>query len=452
MKTSEKHSTFDRLNIWMKKSITLRLFTIVILTLILMIPIARVKDLIREREWRQIEAESEVSQKWGGGQNITGPILSIPYFKHTSFFDIKSQQHQIKTEKHFAHFLPEELDVNASTEPYIKNRGIFEIVLYKALVHLNGHFVKPDFSDWNIAEEDIIWEDAILSLGLSELRGINESVEIDFDSEKLQFEPGLECKEVTESGVSIRIDAKKFVEKETIEFDTELRFNGSKHLYINPLGKTTKMEMESSWKDPKFTGGFLPMEHKILESGFTADWKVLNLNRSFPQKFIGRNQDIGAYSFGVDFIMPVDQYQKSMRSVKYALLLISLTFLLFFFVQIIKGVRIHPIQYLIVGMALCLYYVLLIALSEHLSFSKSYIIATCATITMITFYINSFFKSRRLTMTSFYILGSVYLFIYIILNQQDYALLIGSIGLFAILGIVMYLSQRIDWFEARKAG
>lgn len=212
------------------------------------------------------------------------------------------------------------------------------------------------------------------------------------------------------------------------------------------------MNIKSKWQNPSFIGSFLPDEREINTDGFSANWKVLHLNRPYPQNFRGSVQGIYESSFGVNLIVPVDEYQKSMRSAKYAVIFITLTFLIFFFVQILNGVKIHPIQYIIVGLALCVFYTLLIALSEHIAFKFSYLISSVSIIGLITLYAKSIFNNKKLTTLICLILATLYLFIYSIIQMEDYALLMGSVGLFIVLATIMYLSRKIDWYAIKTKG
>lgn len=207
------------------------------------------------------------------------------------------------------------------------------------------------------------------------------------------------------------------------------------------------MQIASSWHNPSFSGAFLPDEREINDDGFSSTWEVLHLNRSYPQSFCGSIQDINKSAFGVDLIVPIDEYQKSMRSAKYAVMFIALTFLIFFFAQILNNVRVHPIQFIIVGLSLCVFYTLLIAFSEQIPFGWSYLISAMSIVGLITLYAGSIFKNRNLMLIIGAILTLLYLFIYSIIQMEDYALLMGSIGLFVVLAITMYLSRKIDWYN-----
>ena len=446
---SDSPSLFERLNTWIRTSVTMRIATIGILILLFMIPISSIESLIREREYRQQDTIQEVSALWGNPQTIKGPILTIPYSSYTKVYDKDDKEKFTLVEQtEYAHFLPEELKVDGKLSPEKRYRGIYEVIVYSSEVQLAGEFLFANFQDLNIAPEYIHWDDAYLAIGLPDLRSIQEYVEVTWDGERYSFNPGVESRDVISSGIHASIPMEPI---DSIggkhRFSLSLTFNGSSSLDFIPLGKSTNVTIQSPWKDPSFGGAFLPDDREVTDAGFTAHWEVLHLNRPYPQSFRGSQMGIDASSFGVSLIVPVDEYQKSMRSAKYALMFISLTFMIFFFVQILKKVRIHPIQYIMVGLALVVFYTLLIALSEHIPFRYAYLIASTAIIGLITLYVHSIFSNRQLTGIVAGILVILYAFIFTIIQLQDYALLMGSIGLFVVLALVMYLSRKIDWYN-----
>ena len=448
-------SFFEKANNWLKNSITIKLLTIGILLLFLLIPVSMVQDLIREREYRQEGAILEVSSKWGEDQTVIGLVLTVPYNTYNKVFEDDGDFKLVQT-REYAHFLPEQLNIEGEVMPEMRYRGIYEVIVYNSKLNLSGNFTRPDFEEWKIEEDNILWGDAFVSLGLSDLRGIQENVSFNWNDERFDFSPGIETNDVISNGISCRVPVKSPRTKEinvdsslTLKFSLDLKFNGSSSLNFIPVGKSTNVSLSSTWETPSFDGAFLPDFREITEDGFTANWNVLHLNRPYPQSFRGAKQGVYQSAFGVKLIVPVDEYQKSMRSAKYASMFITLTFLLFFFVQILNHVRIHSIQYIIVGLALCVFYTLLIALSEHIPFNLSYLISSVGIISMITMYAHSFAKNVRLTKVICGILVLLYLFIYSIIQMQDYALLMGSLGLFIVLGIVMFLSRKIDWYAVQ---
>ncbi|OFX88062.1 MAG: hypothetical protein A2W99_11075 [Bacteroidetes bacterium GWF2_33_16] len=422
---------------WVRDSITFKSIIIGFLILVLLIPAGMIKDLIKERNTLRNSVVSEISQKWGNPQTISGPVLTIPFKK---FY---KNENKIIEEIHYAHFLPENLTIEGKLIPEIRNRGIYEVVVYSSLLNFNGVFIKPDFGEWKIKDSDILWEDASISIGIPDMRGIKDALKIKFGNTEYDVNPGINYLNYT--GVSTKI---KIVESDMFEFSFNLNLNGSDVINFIPVGKETHVEINSGWKNPSFEGSFLPYERVINENGFKAKWKALHLNRSFPQKWIDNEYSTGKAAFGVNLLLPVDHYQKSLRSAKYAIMFIALTFLVFFFTEILNKKRIHPIQYLLVGLGLSIFYSLLVSLSEQINYNLAYLIASLSIITLITGYSYSIFKNIKLAVIVCFVLIILYTFLFTILQLQDYSLLIGSIGLFVTLAIIMYLSRKVNWYNS----
>ncbi len=298
-----------------------------------------------------------------------------------------------------------------------------------------------------------MWEESSLTIAVSDMRGIKENIEVRFGNKELAVEPGSRIAPVIQSGFTanlnkIRLDSSR----KGTDFSFDLKLQGSKHLNFIPLGETTQVNLSSDWTAPSFDGAFLPDKREITDNGFKAQWKLLQLNRNFPQKWIDSQnvEDIWDSCFGVKLLIPLDDYQKSMRSAKYALMTISLTFLIFFLVEIMNDLRIHPFQYILVGLALCLFYSLLIAISEHSNFNLAYLFSSIIIVAMIGLYSISAFKISKLSAVLIAGLVGVYGYVYVILQLADYALLFGSIGLAIILGLTMYLTRRVNWYKLSK--
>ena len=425
---------------WMKYSISARLIIIGFLVMLLLIPSFMIRTLIRERQDRRDDAISEVSEKWGQTQTITGPILSIPYTKYFT-----TEDNETSTKTMYTHILPDFLEIDGTIHPEVRNRGIYEVVLYNSELHFNGKVLIPDLGDLKIPTKDIIWKNAFISVGITDMKGIEELITFEIDDDDYLANSGIETNDVIISGVSKIINNIK--PNHDFEFSFNLNINGSNGLTLTPVGKETNVTISSDWISPSFIGHFIPTDHEINENGFTANWKVLHSNRNFPQKWVGSKHKIEEFSFGVDLLMPVDEYQKNMRTAKYAFMFISLTFLSFFMIELLNKKVIHPIQYLLIGFSLLVFYSLLLSISEHISFKYAYLISSIATIALISTYTISFLKSRLQTFIIFSILVLLYVYLFIVIQLQDFALLIGSIGLFVILSLVMFLTRKIDWFS-----
>ncbi len=439
---SKPLSTIDRIKQWIRGSISLRIITIAILILFLLIPVSMIESLIRERSNLRESVVSEVSNAWSQNQTLTGPILSIPYIDH-----FETNEGNLIERTGYAYFLPDFLTIAGEVSPEVRYRNIYEVVVYTTKLKVEGTFSRPDLSAFDIKSENILWEDAAITVGLTDLRGINEKVTMNLGNQNYIFGPGTATNDVVEAGITTPIDlTSEISSNSSLTFNFAVSLNGSQSLYFTPLGQETNVTLHSTWADPSFDGAFLPDERMVSSNGFSASWKVLHLNRNYPQSWLGRQQNVTTSSFGVRLLVPVDAYQKSTRSAKYAIMFILLTFVTFFFVEVMNSKRIHPIQYIMIGFALSIFYVLLLSISEHLNFNIAFILSSAAITLMITLYSIALFKNKRLTLLTALLLLLMYGFIYTVLQLQDYALLIGSLGLFFVLASFMFLSRKIDWY------
>lgn len=437
-----------------RDAITLKILLIGVLIVVLIIPMFMIQNLISEREDTAKEATNEVQQKWSGPQTIIGPILTLSY----SYKDEEG-----KTQFGYVNYLPEQLDITGNVATQELKRGLYEIIVYNSSLELRGKFISKDLLATQFSRE-IKWNNnATLNLGASDLRGISDQVSLTWNGQKYNLEPGVAPYSIIYSGISINIDASQlFNPDDSIDFSIKLETKGSGSMLFAPIGKTTNVTLTSNCPTPSFTGAFLPSEREVASDGFTSKWKVLEINRSFPQVFRSYRSEVADYSrgeegtvrinssiassvFGVDLLFPVDHYQKSMRSAKYAFLIIVLTFVVCFFVEIVQNKNIYPLQYLLVGLALCLFYTLLVSTSEHISFTWAYLISALATTTLITLYMVGILKIKKTALTIGGLLVCLYTYIFFLIQLETYALLAGSIGLFVILAIIMYFSQKINW-------
>jgi inner membrane protein len=319
--------------------------------------------------------------------------------------------------------------------------------LYNAAMTMQGRFAMPDFTQWDIHADEVLLGEAFLSIGVTDMRGIKDNISIKWDDISKAMEPGVEHADMLQSGINAKIPLSDTDVKNKIHsFSLALNINGSGQLDFLPLGKRTDIRLSSAWSSPSFEGAFLPEEREISASGFTAHWKILHLNRNYPQQWTGNGYDVGPSAFGVNLLLPVNEYQKIMRTTKYAILFIALTFLAFYMIEIMSQRLVHAIQYLLVGFALCLFYALLLSLSEHLAFGLAYAIAAAACTVCIAGYARAVLHSIRLSALVSGLISVLYGFLYVVLQQEDYALLMGSIGLFIVLAGLMFITRKIDWY------
>jgi inner membrane protein len=417
-------------------------FLIGFLILIMLIPAAFVHELVNERAERQQQVINEISSKWAGEQAITGPVLMIPYKDY--YRDAAGKV--IETKKSI-YLLPEQLKVNGKLYPEVKHRSLYDVTLYRSATSISGSFSREPLDKLKISPESILWDDCHLVIGINDTRGLEEELKVQWDDQAYTMEAGLPGNSLFESGLStpIKLDTGK-----TNNFSLNLKVKGSELFYFTPVGKTTEITLSAPWKDPAFDGQYLPISSSISDSGFSATWKVLQVSRNYPQSWTEGKYDLPASSFGVKLIQPTDSYAKTERSVKYAILFIALTFTVFFFLEILQKQQIHPLQYILVGMALCIFYTLLLSISEYTGFNAAYVVSAVATVSLVGLYVWSIFKKGKIAMGFTLALGGLYSYIFILIQLQDYALLFGSIGLFVIIAILMYYSRKIDWYNAGK--
>ncbi len=443
-----------------KSSVIVRIFIITILILILLIPAGMVSKLIKERKYRRLDVINEINSKWALNQTLLGPVLTIPYnsYHAEKYYDKNNVEREriIKEVKH-AYFLPDNLNINGDVFPEHRQRGIYSTVVYTTDLIINGEFSFPDFSQWKIASNNILWDDAIISFGINDMRGINKTIDMKWNNSQTTLTPGVKNNPLVTKGIYSPVIIKK-IKNSTQTFNIKLNFRGSTKLSFLPLGKNTLVEIKSNWPSPSFNGAYLPKERTISDEGFNAKWEILDYNREFPQSWTEKNtpENNTAFvaelflptEFGVELFLPVDEYQQTERSTKYAILFIILTFAaVFILFEILNKNRIHPIQYLLVGFSLSIFYLLLISLSEHIPFNWSYLISSLSIVTIITIYGKSLCKKNALTLIFASVLISLYGFLFFTLQLEDYSLLVGSIGLFLILSFIMIFTRKIDWYN-----
>lgn len=458
----------ERFNRWLRESIMVKLASIGFLMLILLIPGAWIESIINERQSRSDEVIREVSNSWSGEQTLSGPILVVP-FVVKEIHDLGKDGKEIREHTEKAYFLPKTLTAKASISPEQLSRGIFDAVVYHAQLNMNAVFEAPDFKGLADAADVIQWQDAYMVFGISDARGISDSLSFRINGKPYAAEPsgnigvrmsGASANNETSGYQAYAPSAKTGMGTGIIvktpgtsatdfagKIDIDMKLKGSGSLNFTPVGKSTAVHITGSWPDPSFDGAFLPENRDITPGSFTADWKVLHFNRPFPQQWKNSNESIENADFGVRLMVPVDQYQKSIRSSKYSVLVILLTFMALFLVEMTQRIRIHPFQYILIGAALTIYYILLLSLSEHVGYNNAYLIASVATITLITAYSASFLHGRKLVTLLGLLLTLFYAFIYVIIQEQDYSLLLGSIGLFMIIACTMYFSRKVKWYD-----
>jgi inner membrane protein len=428
------------------------------LILLMLIPTVFLRDLVSEREKRQQDVVKDVTNGWSTQQTLSGPYLYIPY-------QVKENEGLVK--KHL-YLLPENLNVNGTINPEIRPRSIYKILLYRSNIKTTGNFKIQLPKD--IEPSSLELSEAKICYGISDFKGIEEKMNISFNGTKYDLAPGLPTKQIETIATQVGDNQEEYVRTATatkdveaiglsanvvltfedlqkdLNFDMQLKIKGSERLHFIPLSSNSNFDIKSTWKDPKFDGSNLPSTRDVNELGFTAKWSFNNANLPFGTVLKDLNFNKQNLAFGVSMVQPADQYTKTNRSVKYAILFIGLTFALFFIIELMQKKPIHPVQYVLIGIALVIFFTLLLSISEFILFDYAYLIAALATVLLITLYAKSHFKNIKTASVFGSLLTCLYAFIFVLIRLEDAALLVGSIGLFIILALVMFGSRKINWY------
>jgi len=430
----------------LKQSVTLKIVAILFITLLLMIPIMSIRDLVRERSGLKTQIENDVAKAYGQKQTIIAPVLKIPY-THT----VTNSEGKKFTSEGLLTVTPEKLSVDGDLQSEKRKRSIYEVVVYRSQLNMTGEFKLPDLDKWANDNYRFNYEHAYLSMGISDNNGLYEDCIIKVDNEDYELSPGLTQDELMQNSLSTK--AIDLMTKSQFTFSLDLKIKGTKSIQFVPVAKNSTVKLESPWLSPSFVGSNIPQTYDITDEGFEAEWTTNQYGRSYPHFWFKANYNFMNIqnAFGVTLIEPVDGYAKNARSSKYSLLVISLTFAVFFFFEIMYKKNIHAIQYVMIGFSLATFYLLLISLTEHIGFNKAYLGSATATILLIVSYTQFIIQSKKAVGILLFLLGALFSYIFIILQLEEFALLAGSIGLFVILSMVMLLSRNIDWYNLNKS-
>ena len=411
------------------------------LILLMLIPTIFIQNLISERQQRQKEVVKEVSSKWASAQNLSGPFLTVPY---TQF--VAGKDGKMIPGKTNIILLPQNLKVQSEMTPEKRTRSIYNVLLYKSNTDFAGAFNVKIPTDILVGNLD--FANAKLCVALSDFMGIEEEVNVNFNGENVLLNPGLPTNDFGDVGLSVPVKFSPDDLQKNIPFHFNIKLKGSEQLHFMPLSANALFKIQSTWPSPSFDGNLLPASRSVTDKGFEAEWNFNQANLPFGT-ILEENtiKDKGTQlAFGVSLVQPASQYDKTSRSVKYALLFIGLTFAFFFIIELMQHKPFHPVQYVLVGLALVIFYTLLLSISEYILFDYAYLTAALATILLISFYAKGHFRSWKTAGIFFGLLSGLYGFIFVLISLEDTALIVGSIGLFIILAIAMYASREINWY------
>ncbi len=464
--TGEKYKTKANEAKPVKKSIfqslSFRTLLVGALMLSMLIPLFMVENVVRERNRYYHEVLSDIAKGWGGMQTIVGPVLVVPYVEHLTSVDTVTDNSGVSktiTRDVFNNktmiLLPEDLNIETELLEKHRKRGIYDSLLYTADMQIKGHFnlsaLPAESKKYNIR-----WKKAWLAMGLSDTKAINTTTPLRWDDSSAKFEPGTRLPKLFQQGFHASLKNVKInrgTSGQRPEFKIQLSFNGSTGLRFAPLGESTIAKIKSAWPHPSFQGAILPANKNIDKNGFEAEWRIPYLARNYPQNWLmgEEHYNLQNLTTGVDMFTPISLYAKVIRAAKYGMLFIGLTFVTFLIFEIgttkSNASRLHVIQYLVIGVALTLFYLLLVSLSEHIPFFMAYIDAAVVTIGIITLYTLAIMKSWRHALMIFIMLAGLYGVLYFILQMEDYALLAGSAVMLFIVIMLMITTRNVRYDE-----
>lgn len=467
----------------MHKSLLFKSLTVGLLMLIIGIPLVMIENTIDARLRFRNEAVRSIAADSVGQQSLLGPVLVIPYSEHyeeEEMIDVTTKRSVIRQRvlnKRLFVF-PNTLKMLSNVDTDQRYRGIHKVLVYNSLHTLNGNFQLPDQSAF-VREKTasrLQFDTPFISLGLSDTRGLKNVPTINWDGRSYEFQQNSQLN-YFKQGLHAPLEKLDFSAAKKVDFEFNLSIDGIEQFALIPIAKNNQITLRSKWQHPQFFGRFLPSpkERKIDANGFNATWNISSLSSDAQQQFlttqcclsaekpaeksaptsadglIAATQNLGQIdSFGVAFIEPVNIYSQSNRAIKYGLLFVALSFSAFFLFEILKQLPIHPVQYALVGLALVLFFLLLVSLSEHMQFAWAYLIASAACLSLISFYLCYALRSWRRGIGFGVALSLLYAALFGLLQSENNALILGSILLFCVLAAIMLVTRKVDWYQVGK--
>ena len=440
---------------WKRFALLGKVGGIFILVLLQLIPLALVDGLLSDRLARRDQATQEITSTWGDDQQVVGPVLIVPYrYYYTEKKQVVVDNHTVLqdtevSQDDLAYFLPAHLNIDGQATPRRLHKGIYQAVVYDAALDISGDFAPPDFTPFKLGKFDILWDQASIAVPIHDLRGVQETIAIHLGENDLPLLPGSTLKFYPQG---IHADLVHFQPPTApLPFHLKINVRGSQDLQFAPIGVENTVHLTSPWPDPSFIGNFLPADRTITAQGFDANWRVSYYGRNFPQQWREadgsfKTDDLTNSFYGVGFISLIDSYRNVERSIKYGILFIVLIFITFFLFEILAKLRLHLIQYSLVSAALVLFYLALLSLSEFISFGASYLIAAGISTLLVSAYCARILASLPRALGLAAGLAVVYAALYVILQLEDYSLLVGTAVLVVALAAVMYVTRNVNWY------
>ncbi|MCP4272533.1 MAG: cell envelope integrity protein CreD [Gammaproteobacteria bacterium] len=438
----------------MKLILSNKYFWLFIMILGLNLPLAMVESQVEERVIQRDVAKDLVRQSWTGEQELFIGLLVVPYQEkvkispapHSGNYQVDAYEWHNK----LFYIIPERINIDASLNNQSLNKGIYNVPVYTATLNVFGEFELKTFHQFKNKSTIRMAEKAFISIGVLDSRGLVGIPEMSIGDNHLEVEPGSGLPFYSSGFSGVVSDAS--LSKKHLSFNSTIKVNGMQELSFLTTARTNKVKAQSDWQHPNFKGAYLPVERSISEDGYTATWETgvfsTNMETILENCFQNNCQQLASVSYGVGHIEPVDIYLQSLRAIKYGMLIILVTFCIFVLYELItQRIAIHPISYGLTGAALAIFFLLLIALSEHMIFATAYWISSIACSGLIAFYIFHQTQSLKQGLGLMLILNSLYFVLFFIIRSEDHALLSGSLLLFFLLATVMAVTRKFDWYK-----
>ncbi|MBL8520163.1 MAG: cell envelope integrity protein CreD [Betaproteobacteria bacterium] len=435
----------------MQKNLVLRVLTIGLLMAILMIPLSMIQGVVHERAGNQKQVVQAIAASLAGPQAVSGPILLIPYVERQLKASLDERGREIKTPVELerrALFVPERVDITASADTESRHRGLYKALVYRSRIKVSAEFVVPAHLGTTIAPGQLIPGKGWLAWCVTDVRGLGAAPRITWAGAAIEAGPGTRL-EALGSGFHADLPVLDISAPARYTVAAEFELAGTSDLGWVPVGKANRVDLKAGWPHPNFGGGFLPVKREVSDHGFSATWEVSHLssrNVGLLSDAANKSVKLDLDSFEVAFIEPVNLYLLAERATKYGVLFIVLTFGGFFLYETLRRWRLHPLQYGLVGLALAVFFLLLIALSEHIAFVWAYVAAAAAGVSLITYYLAHVLGGWRPALLFCAMLSMLYAALFGLLQSEDNALVMGALLVFAMLAAIMVLTRRIDWY------
>ena len=435
------------------KTFGFKIFTILILGLLLLIPMTFINSVVRDRKNYKNEAVSSIIEPIGGVANIEGLIMAIPYMKKVVY------EKEITYKREYIFYMPNSYNISGDVEINLLKRGIFKVPILNSTLNIKGKFDKYNSDLYNLDENDstILFDEAIMIFGIGNKKNLLKlpKIIVNGNEELEYYQKTIKMNLQMFSNIFLfNISRDKIFNG--FEFETSIDIQGGNSLIINPMAADNYFNISSKWSDPSFTGGFIPTKREVSKNGFNAEWNIASFNTSYNKYWTSEEYDENnIYEFEnkrnennviISFLLLNDNYQKILRSVKYAILFIFIPFFVLFLCEVISKKRIHPVQYILIGISNAIFYLLILAISEHINFNVSYLISAIMVILLTSTYIGYIIKSKKYILSMAIVEILIYIFLFGILQLTDYALLMGTLGLFIVIAAGMYFSRNVDWY------